>query len=356
MPNENIEYFETPPGLSIDDIFKVEEIEDGEAPYEEFFRDVAWEVALVDPYLVVFHPNVRAFSPEHIRHLAQSMDRTGQRQSCTADIITIDGEIKIRILAGQHRAMAARGTNLLREQRNDEPFLLRVRVADRNLTPEEILNVQITENLQNPMTPAEEAVSLFLLWEEFQKVRGEEASIAKLAEATGRGYDKVRNALKFMTLDSEIREAVTQGHLLYSTAVAISSLPSNKQIEISRRIILHNLDKEKMWMLIRRTLSEQQDFGALFSDNGWEIKEREDYLFAFKKVSDLAAKNASGYFKRIIWQLGKLEKPERAELTDTIEETLADFIYEAIIFMKILKEHNLEMAEKIDVRVSEMFS
>ena len=92
---------------------------------------------------VVLAENIRPIDSLVVEDLAMSIAEVGQLQPCLGDIIEIDGEITIRLIAGQHRYYAI---SLLCEKGLPRPIIMRV--ADRTLSPEEILSVQMSENLQ----------------------------------------------------------------------------------------------------------------------------------------------------------------------------------------------------------------
>lgn len=347
---ENNLYYKTPLGYDDTIEIEVDEKDEGEKK-EKAESDVVWEVGTFDPNNVVFYPNIRAFNRNHVINLARSMDQTGQIQDCTADVVYDEQSDRwlIRILAGQHRALAVRFANEVRKHEGREPMALRVRYANRTLEPAEILSIQISENLQNPMTPAEEAEAINLLWNEFKAVFGETASVSQLAREIGRGRGKVSDALKFMALNPYVIDLVKAGHLFYSLGVSISVLPPEQQFQAAVRIMNYDLDREGAENYIKQLLNGES-FGGLFGDEELAEMKNRDHVIAFRTAADKSAKQAAGYFERILYLVGKMENPQAAEMTETIADILVSLIYSASEFQHELQRYNYNMAQVLEQR------
>ena len=108
---------------------------------------------------------------EPMMELAMSINEIGQLQPCIGDIVEIEGEKFVRVIAGQHRYYAIKHLC-------DSGFLRKIiiRIADRELSNEEILSIQMSENLQNKMTPEQDAKIIHSFGKAVKKYMGRRTS------------------------------------------------------------------------------------------------------------------------------------------------------------------------------------
>lgn len=235
--------------------------------------EYSWQVIEEDPDLLVLGPNMRGISQEKVEELVKSIALMGQVQECSGDTLE-DG--RIRVIAGQHRYWAVKLLNELIEKHNSENPVenpedeikrvkLRVRIADRQLSPYKMLDLQIAENLHEDLKPEEEAERIAELFEFYQVVEGEKATVADFCRRVSRGETKVRNALKFVDLDKRVKKLVEEEAILYWIATRLSKIPEKTQFEVAMKIILYNLEGEQVETFIRSILGEEGT-PSLFSE------------------------------------------------------------------------------------------
>ncbi len=309
------------------------------------------------PHEMVLGTNIRDKNEEFVRRLAKSIIAQGQIQECTGDTLP-DG--RTRVWAGQHRFWAVEMINQLVKEHNIQnpdnilPLTkLRVRVWPIEFTEDQILEVQIAENLHEKMNPEDEAEAISAIYRLYEARIGGAASVADFARRVGLGESKVRNAVWFMGLEPKVREAVGRGVLLYSIAILLRRVPPEKQFPLATRAVTGNLDRESVEILIRQTLG---DNGAIemFTDLVRAQLDEQNFTIAYRNAADRVAKEASGYFKRILLLINRADYSERIKLTEPIRDILAMFIFEAQQFEKILMEIAPQVHQTLSVRVEEL--
>jgi len=286
--------------------------------------DMKWRVVSELPENMILGLNIRERNPSHVALLAASILEEGQIQECVAD--QFGG--KTRVWAGQHRFWAVESiNNMAHEAGLDQRLKLRVRVHDGEFTLDQILAVQLAENLHNQMRPEEEAAAIMSLYKLYLQVSVDQPrSVADLARRIGRGETKVRNALSFMNLDENVRKLVESDGIFYSLAVQIARLPLEKQFRAANRIIIYNLDSSGAARLIEETLGEGKQLPGLFSGQQLEVLAKQNGRLAFRNAADRAARDADGYFRRVLALIKLLDNPTKAEATEPILDILAGFI------------------------------
>lgn len=316
-----------------------------------------WIVIEEYPGKMVLGLNIRERDQAFVEELAKSIISQGQLQECTGDTLA-DGTV--RVWAGQHRYWAVQKINEWTDQHNEESQdnhqigrrKLRVRIKQREMTDTEVLQVQIAENLHKSMRPEEEAAAIKSVFDFYSQVVGDGASIADFSRRVGFGEGKVRNAIKYTGTDSRVRELVESDSLLYSIATEVSRLPEDKQFEIAMKIVLYNLSREGARLLIRNTLEEDKT-PSLFQGEQAKELDRDNFRLAFRNAADGAAKDAAGYFTRVIGLLEMVEEPEKVTMTDTIRDILSEFVFSASYFRIELAERAPQLFEQLDARILE---
>ena len=313
------------------------------------------------PELLALGPNMRAINQEKVKELAKSIAVLDQVQECSGDTLE-DGSV--RVIAGQHRYWAVRLLNELIEKHNAEnpvenpedeieKIKLRVRVVDSQLTPYEMLDLQIAENLHEDLRPEEEAEKIAELFDFYRVVEGEKATVADFCRRVSRGETKVRNALKFVDLDKRVKKLVEEEAILYWVATRLSKVPDKRQFEVAMKIIFYSLEGEQVETFIRSILGEE-DTPSLFSVAMREKLDGINHRLAFRTAADRAAKDASGYFKRVLRILDLVEAPERTSMTDTIRDILSRFVLSADEFRDELEIKAPHLWEIIKRRIDEL--
>lgn len=301
-----------------------------------------WEVTEEYPENMVLGPNLRSRDEEHVPRIAESILSQGQLQECVGDTLS-DG--RVRVWAGQHRFWAVELINNIAREEDFEPRKLRVRVYLEEFSSDKIFEVQLSENLHQDMRPEEEAEAIESLWNLYERLF-EKKSRAGLARRIGRGETKVRNALKFCELDTSVKELVSADALLYSIAVELARLPKEKQLAVGMKIVMYNFDRPKALKLVRSMTGEEKQHLLFPEVQG--VLEKLNHRIAFRTAADRAAKDASGYFKRIIRLINLMDDPRRAEVTEPIRNILSGFIESSDDFRQILKEVAPHLVDELE--------
>jgi hypothetical protein len=313
-----------------------------------------WIVIEGYPENMILGLNIRERDDTFVEELAKSIVSQGQLQECVGDTLQ-DGAV--RVWAGQHRYWAVELLNESIKQYNEESpgeqeerYKLRVRIRQREMTDTEVLEVQITENMHKDMRPEEEAAAIKSVFDFYKKVVGDEATVADFSRRVGLGESKVGNAIKYTGTDERVRELVESDSLLYSVATEVSRLPKDKQFEVAMKIILYNFSREGARTFIRNTL-EEDERPSLFQGEMVEAFEKDNYRLAFRTAADRAAKDAAGYFRRVIMLMERVEDTEKITMTDTIRDILSEFVYSASYFRLQLEKEAPHLLEKLHHRV-----
>ena len=284
-------------------------IHDKLSPYRSVINDIEWfkqEVRLGD---IILADNVRPIDYDHIEKLVGSIEETGMMYEPLGDYVEIDGVLKPRIIAGQHRYYA-----LLRVYKYNPNAKVPVKFAHtrEDMTEEQLesmnrwvewqdkymteynqsgrsvldnsnietvevssnivkiakqyrlensrislrdfeeLRVQMTENLQNKMTAKEDAYVINKLWEKYKLLEDRKnLSIKSFAKLAARSYTEVRNAIKYHEkLIDKVQELVDKGLISYSLALFIARLSGddvNGSFFYSEQYLaVNHIVKEKM--------------------------------------------------------------------------------------------------------------
>lgn len=203
------------PILSIEDYVKKTSLES---------EQLRWNTFLVPMEDIVLAENIRPFDWEFIDILKESIKEHGQLQECIGDVVLDgNGEYKARIIAGEHRTKAI-------EEINDEGeyTLVRVSLANKTLSPEEVVEIQMSENLQNKMTSAQDAVIIHNFWIRLKRIRDQESGVltkGELARKVGRSVEVVSNAIKYIEdVNPLVQRLVDERTLSYSLALLLSGI------------------------------------------------------------------------------------------------------------------------------------
>ncbi|HOY46876.1 MAG TPA: hypothetical protein PKU95_04575 [Candidatus Dojkabacteria bacterium] len=331
-----------------------------------------WEHCRVAPDSAELDRNIRAFNFDHVLQVGLSILEQGQLQPCIAEPIFNGGEIRgVRVVAGQHRAI---GVNLMSQllQSAGVPgeMELMVRLSNRELTQREKLEIQIAENLQNPMTPDEEAEAIAQLWSEFRSVHGEGASKAQLARSIGRTPGKVYNALNFAQLPAEVKGMVASKILPYGTALELSKLQRDKleridpdtqdpipQIEqdlirTAVHIVSRNMDIPAAKTHIASLINPEGQFQlGLFSGEVMASLKKEELRLGIKTAVDRGFADAVGYFIRIREVIRRSDPEERIFITDALLRHLAEAIISNNAFLQTIAIQDPAIAQGLMERI-----
>jgi ParB family transcriptional regulator, chromosome partitioning protein len=178
-----------------------------------------------------FQPR-RAFDEAKLQELSRSIRDQGIIQPL---VVRAKGE-RFELIAGERRWRAAMKAGLTR-----------VPVVVREASDRDALQLALIENLQREdLNPIEEAAGYRRLQEEF--TWGQE----EVAEKVGKSRPAVANALRLLTLPSEVQQEVAAGNLPAGQARALLGLQSEAVIMTAyREVIARALSTRETEKLVR---------------------------------------------------------------------------------------------------------
>lgn len=173
------------------------------------------------------------FEKEPLQELAQSIKENGILQPIVARR-TASG--KLEIVAGERRWRAAQLAGL-----HEVPVIL------RNFNDKEALELAIVENIQREdLNPIEEADGYARLISEFK------LSQQQVAEKVGKDRATVANAVRLLSLPSEIKDMISINELSVGHAKVLLSLPDpKKQIEFAKKVINEKIAVRKLEKMVQ---------------------------------------------------------------------------------------------------------
>lgn len=183
------------------------------------------------------------FEPERLRELAESIGQHGIIQPL---VVSRDDDGGYRLIAGERRLQAARLAGLQT-----------VPVVVREVDDAELLELALIENIQRAdLNPIEEAQAYRRLVEEYDLTQ-EEA-----AKRVGKSRAAVANALRLLTLDTEIRRSLVEGEISEGHARTLLGLPdSSTRIEAWREVLRKHLSVRDTEAYVRRKLNQTNSDG-----------------------------------------------------------------------------------------------
>ena len=157
----------------------------------------------------------RAFAPDALDQLAQSIRQKGIVQPLIVRAIGQDGQYEI--VAGERRWRAAQIAGL-----HEVPVVV------RDFSDVEVLEIAIIENIQREdLNAIEEALAYRQLIDRFGHTQ------EKLAEALSRSRSHVTNVLRLLTLPTMVQDFVTTGALSAGHARALVSAPNPSDLAVA---------------------------------------------------------------------------------------------------------------------------
>ena len=205
---------------------------------DELFQTVVQDVAIdeLDPNTA--QPR-KDFDKEALEQLAESIRSAG----VLSPILVVQDGMRYRIVAGERRFRAARLAGL-----STVPCIV------RDLTNEQQMEAALIENLQRQdLNPIEEAEGYKTLIETYHMTQ-------EYAAATvGKSRPAVANAMRLLTLDESVREAVKDGRLSAGHARALLPLPAARQREAAEAIAAQGLSVRQTEALVKRLTTEKKE-------------------------------------------------------------------------------------------------
>jgi ParB family chromosome partitioning protein len=192
-------------------------------------------------------PNPRqprqALDPQALEELASSI----REQGLVQPLVVTETEGGYQLLVGERRWRAAQLVGL------DT-----VPVVVRDVTPQQMLELALVENLQREdLNPLEAAAAYQQLVEEFGMTQ------QQVADKVGKNRVTVTNTLRLLKLPMEVKETLLQGEITEGHARAILRLDSEKkQLEVLRAVLKGGLSVRQTEEMVRRLTQEAKPRSA----------------------------------------------------------------------------------------------
>jgi ParB family chromosome partitioning protein len=186
-------------------------------------------------------PNPRqprqTLDPEALQELATSI----REQGLVQPLVVTEAEEGYQLLVGERRWRAASLAGL------DV-----VPVVVRDVTPQQMLELALVENLQREdLNPLETASAYQQLVDEFGLTQ------QQVADKVGKNRVTVTNTLRLLKLPREVKEALLQGEITEGHARAMLRLPSQKdQLDVLETVLKGALSVRQTEQLVRRLAEE----------------------------------------------------------------------------------------------------
>jgi len=175
----------------------------------------------------------KSFNEAKLQELAESIKQHGLLQPILVRPI---GSGKYQLVYGERRFRACKLLSLEK-----------IRVEVRNLTDNEVLEIQIVENLQREkLNPIEEAEAFRHMIELLGHTH------EKIGKRIGKSREYVTNKLRLLSLPKDLRKGVARGSLSEGHARALLSLNKiQKQREVCRQISEKKLNVRETEELVK---------------------------------------------------------------------------------------------------------
>ncbi len=157
-----------------------------------------------------------------------------------------DGRSHYQLIAGERRWQAARLAGLSR-----------VPVVVKSVSPRELLELALVENIQRAdLNALEEAAAYQQLVQEFGLTQEE------VAARVGRNRATIANAIRLLRLPDDIKNALREGHITEGHARAILGLSdAGDQLAVLRAVVKRALSVRQTEELVRRLASATEPEG-----------------------------------------------------------------------------------------------
>ena len=185
----------------------------------------------------------QAMDAAALEELAASVRRYGVLQPLVVAEAGSGSKPRYRLIAGERRWLAARSAGLSR-----------VPVVVKEVTPQEMLELALVENIQRAdLNPLEEAAAYRHLSEEFRLTQ------EQIAERVGRNRVSVANALRLLQLPDVVKEALAAVRISEGHARALLGFPDGAaQVAALRLVVAGNLSVRETEELARRAGKERR--------------------------------------------------------------------------------------------------
>ena len=339
-----------PNGIEDLQIQEVRNVESLEALKES--EELHYEIFNVPVERIFLAENIRPFDDNFIDTLALSIHKHGQLQACIGDIVSNGNGTFVRLIAGQHRFKSIAKLNL-----EGEDIPVKISLANRELSPYEVIEIQITENLHNKMTPAQEAQVINGLWQRMKTLKdndGERLSVAEFARGVSRSPDVVRDAIKYVQgLSPVVQRLVDEKILPYTVSLLLTEAENivkgrerdkeytfedvyREQLYLAQKFVTMSFTYDKARKYIEQLKKENGFAGPLFGDE-WKKMEVDSHMIAIRDESDKKGREAAGWFVKIVRMVELLPDTNKVEFSDAIKNAMFELGMSQDQFEKKLK-------------------
>jgi len=323
--------------LPIQKVRDIETLEDYRNAGEP--EELHYEIFNVPVERIFLADNIRPFDNDFIDTLALSIHEHGQLQACIGDIVSNENGTFVRLIAGQHRFKSIAKLNL-----EGENIPVKISLANRELSPYEVIEIQITENLHNKMTPAQEAQVINGLWQRMRALKdndGKKLSIAEFARGVSRSSDVVRDAIKYVEcLSPVVQRLVDEKILPYTVSLLLSEAENivkgrergkqytledihREQLYLAQKFVTMNFTYDRAKKYIQQLKQENNFAESLFGDD-WGKMEVASHIIAIRDQSDKKGREAAGWFVKIVRMVQLLPDTNKVEFSDAIKDAMSD--------------------------------
>jgi ParB family chromosome partitioning protein len=213
----------------------------------------------------------KEFDEESLRELAASIREFGILQPLVVSKIEEETEsgtkVTYQLIAGQRRLMAAKLLSL-----KTVPVVIK-----SGLKKTEALEMAIVENIQRAnLNIIETARAYARLSDEFGLTQRE------IAARLGKSREAIANAVRLLSLPTEIQEAISKGKINESQARLLLQIEEpDKQMEVFNKIINQNLSVREIRNYIKKEVKNSQDQSKPLVAQDIELKQLERDLSEF---------------------------------------------------------------------------
>ena len=199
------------------------------------------------------------FDEDALLELAESIKQFGVLQP----LLVQDKETYYEIVAGERRWRAAKLAGV-----KEIPIIV------KNLTPQEIVEISLIENIQREdLNPIEEAIAFKRLLTEFNLKQDE------VAERVSKSRTTVTNSMRLLKLDEKVQQMVIDEMLTTGHARALLAIENHeKQYTVAQKVFDEKLSVRETEKLVKK-LAKAND-----SDSKKVEKEDEDELKRLRVV------------------------------------------------------------------------
>ncbi len=199
------------------------------------------------------------FDEDALLELAESIKQFGVLQP----LLVQDKETYYEIVAGERRWRAAKLAGV-----KEIPIIV------KNLTPQEIVEISLIENIQREdLNPIEEAIAFKRLLTEFNLKQDE------VAERVSKSRTTVTNSMRLLKLDEKVQQMVIDEMLTTGHARALLAIENHeKQYTVAQKVFDEKLSVRETEKLVKK-LAKTND-----SDSKKVEKEDEDELKRLRVV------------------------------------------------------------------------